>query len=183
MAVSAVEPPAAKQVEEAAVVADTETSAKTEAPEATKESKTESAPASEQTLTNIHQTLKVSGIRYFDSTEENRLFVCGGPFATIKLDRDIKQVQGKGVASYSNSGVDLGATLGIGVELGEASEIVNTLKIEYYHPLMNVSKGIKTQGKVVSDDTTPTINEKQSLLYSSMFTNLGSIAITYSIGF
>ncbi|MCH9618183.1 MAG: hypothetical protein SP4CHLAM5_03090 [Chlamydiia bacterium] len=138
-------------------------------------------PATKYALTSISQTFKASGIKYFDSTDENRLFVCGGPFATVRIGRAFKDVN-TSVATYSFSGIDLGASLGVGIELGEPSEIINTLKLVYFQPLMNISKGIK---EGVPTDNTPAIGTKQteSILCNSTFKNLGTVALTYSIGF
>lgn len=139
-------------------------------------------------ILGIAPTLKASAIKYLDPTAENRVFVSAGAYTTTLFTRtatttelekkeDEKAPKTKTQATWANHGVDLGAVLGLGVELGEASGIVNTIKLEYFQPLTHAEMKVKE-----SKDKTPG-KEVRSLEWNKMYKNLGSVALTYEIGF
>ena len=162
---------------------------KKEAEEAAKE-----APKYPSTkILKIAPTLKAAAIKYLDPTAENRVFVSAGGYATGSFTRtavttelekkeEEKKAKTKTVATWANQGVDLGAVLGLGVELGEASGIVNTIKLEYFQPLTHAEMKVSEKKAKENKDGTPG-KEVTSLQWNRMYKNLGTVALTYEIGF
>lgn len=144
-------------------------------------------------IQNFTPTLKVSAFKYLDAGAENRFFVCAGPYASVfftktsvtteveqKDTEDKEAVKTETVANYTRNGADFGATIGFGVELGDSTEVVNTIKLEYFQPLTHAFMG-KVETKTEGEDTPAP--SKESLFWNAKYNDFGSLAITYSIGF
>ena len=60
--------------------------------------------------------------------------------------------------------------------------MVNTIKLEYFQPLTHAEMTVDAKKAVENKDGTPG-KEVKSLQWNKMYKNLGSVALTYEIGF
>ena len=141
-------------------------------------------------LLNMYPTMKLTGFRYLDSTEDTRLFVCAGPYTSMNIARISESlvqeeteeaVKVVPTVTYSHTGADFGATIGCGVEIGESAGMINTLKLEYKQPLVNGHMASIEVSQETETEIEKTV--KESLVWNEQYQNLGTLTLTYSVGF
>jgi hypothetical protein len=103
---------------------------------------------------------KIMGIHYWNKNLENRFFsAIGSNLCSYNYEKTVyNQPQGSQNLDKSYSQTSLGLSLAYGYEMGSPDQAINTVKIEYDQPLLVA-------------------------FYDSDISYLGSLIISYSVGF